>query len=479
MPKYKLKLEKYTLPDAIKKYNDKIRLKESNIQKDEIENKLKELNDKYDKNEVWSDDDKKQKTKLLSKLSKVNNTIYEIKAELNNSTVNFNNANIKELNTNISDISSLINNNKQFNSIIGQQISDLLTSQLKLNDIFETENFKEMLKDIVDEVSKTQNKEVKDKIEEVIQEINDNNNNANENYQTWVAIRDEIKKAIPDNLQNIIKKYGDDIKKINELKTELYNVIFKKDVDNVDENEVDEYSFKVMLLANLYDLVKEELLDKYFNMDSGQFQTAFHFKVEDAYPIIDNIRKWFMSDDDYEKFQKSTFNTKIISNIIISKILSNDFVKNINPVDISKAIDLIKNNIKVYKKGPKKVYISNEPYIPKEKNKTKQDSTVVSQEQNTAKGLSKQSFSGDLDLDEIQFWRSLSSTNINIMNNIIQSLDNIIYNQNRIIELLSKQNISKQNISEKSLQKLGRFKVEKYKPNMSITEFKKLFSKLD
>ena len=120
MPKYKLKLVKYTLPDAIKKYNDKIRLKESNNQKNEIENKLKELNDKYDKNEVWSDEDKKEKTKLLSKLSKVNNTIYEIKAELNNSTVNFNNANIKELNTNISDISSLINNNKQFNSKIGQ-----------------------------------------------------------------------------------------------------------------------------------------------------------------------------------------------------------------------------------------------------------------------------------------------------------------------------------------------------------------------
>ena len=173
-----------------------------------------------------------------------------------------------------------------------------------------------------------------------------------------------------------------------------------------------------------------------------------------------------MSDDDYEEFNKDTFNTKIVSNIITSKILSNDFVKNINPVDISKAIDLIKNNIKVYKKGPKKIYISNEPYIPKEKNKTKQDSkTVVSQEQPQNEN------SAGLDLDEIH--------NMNIMNGIIRSLDNIIYNQNRIIELLSKQSssrdLSKQNYSNSQM-KLGRFKVEKYKPNMSITEFKKLFN---
>ena len=464
MPKYKLQLVKYTLPDAIKKYNDKVRLKESNIKKDEIENKLKELNAKYDKNEVWSDKDKKEKDKLLSKLSKVNNTIYEIKAELNNSTVNFNNANIKELNTNISDISSLINNNKQFNSIIGQQISDLLTSQLKLNDIFETKNFKDMLKDIVEEVSKTQNEEVKNKIQDVIQEVNKNNNTANENYQAWVGIRDEIKKAIPDNLQNIIKKYGDDIKKINELKTELYNIIFKKDVDNVDENEVDDYSFKVMLLANLYDLVNEELLDKYFNLKSTNFQKTFHFKVEDAYPIIDNIRKWFAND--YKEFNKDTFNDVIISDIGISKILSNDFVKNINPVDISKAIDLIKNNIRVYKKGIKNVNISDKSNNLEEENKTKQDSKPeISQKQDIAQGL---------DLDEIH--------NMNIMNGIIKSLDNIIYNQNRIIELLSKQSFSersKQNSLQNTSQKLGRFKVEKYKPNMSITEFKKLFNKDD
>ena len=84
--------------------------------------------------------------------------------------------------------------------------------------------------------------------------------------------------------------------------------------------------------------------------------------------------------------------------------------------------------------------------------------------------------SAGLDLDEIH--------NMNIMNGIIhnmnvvnKSLDNIIYNQNRIIELMSKQSFSEGLSKQSSSQmKLGRFKVEKYKPNMSITEFKKLFN---
>lgn len=442
MPKYKLKLEKYTLPDAIKKYNDKVKLKENNIQKDEISKKLKELEAKYKKDQEWSEEDKAEKNKLLSKLTKVNNAIYEIKAELNNSTVNLNNANIKELNTNISDITSLINNNKQFNSIIGQQISELLSSQLNLNKIFETENFKDMLKDIVEKVNNPQNEEIKNKIEEIIKKV-DNNNTANDNYQDWISIRDEIKEAIPEDLQNIIKKYGDDIKKINELKSTLYNIIFKKDIDNVSENELDDYSFKVMLLSNLYDLVEEELLDKYFNFDPNNIDSKLHIKRDDLYKIINDIREWF-SDDEYNEFSTETFYDKIISNLNHSKILSAEDVKDIKPVDISNAINLIQKHIKVYR-GKDNNYIIDKPSKLKSKKKK-------------GKGL---------DLDEIH--------NMNIMNGIIKSLDNIIYNQNRIIELLSKQNISKQNISEKPLQKLGRFKVEKYKPNMSITEFKKLF----
>ena len=467
MPKYKLKLEKYTLPDAIKKYNDKLRLKETKNQRDDVQKQLKELEDKHkNKTDNLSEEEyEKQRNNLLSKITKFNNAIYEIKAELNNSTVNFNNANIKELNTNISDISSLINNNKQFNSIIGQQITDLLSSQLKLNDIFETKNFKQMLKDIVEEVSKTQNKEVKDKIEEVIQEINDNNNNANENYQAWVSIRDEIKKAIPDNLQNIIKKYGDDINKINELKAELYKMIFKKNIDNVSEEELEEYNYKFLLLSNLYDLVNKNLKDKYIRaIDSGDLSNLnTGFMKNDIYNIINNLRKWF-SADDYKPYSKT--NEILVPNISNNKLLNAAFVKDIEPIDIRNAVDFIKSNDNKDRKFD--IFINEDDYKDlenKKKEKKNKNKRVI--EINSQNEVDNKNKAEGLDLDEIH--------NMNIMNSIIKSLDNIIYNQNRIIELMSKQSfsegLSKQNIP----QKLGRFKVEKYKPNMSITEFKKLF----
>ena len=65
---------------------------------------------------------------------------------------------------------------------------------------------------------------------------------------------------------------------------------------------------------------------------------------------------------------------------------------------------------------------------------------------------------------------------MNIMNDIIDYMDNINETLKEIKESLSKGNPqSKQSSSER--RKLGRFKVEKYNPNMSITEFKKLFDK--
>lgn len=473
MPKYKLQLVKYTLPDAIKKYNDKVKLKENNIQKDEISKKLKELDSKYKKDQEWSEEDKAEKNKLLSKLTKVNNAIYEIKAELNNSTVNLNNANIKELNTNISDISSLINNNKQFNSIIGQQISEILTSQLDLNKIFETENFENMLKDIVEKVSKTQNEEVKNKIEEVLKEINNNNNTANENYQAWLSIRDEIKNAIPEDLPNIIKKYGDYIKKINELKATLYNIIFKKDEDKVSENELEDYDFKVVLLSKLYELVEEELLDKYFNFYPTNIESKLHIKPEDLYKSINNIRKWF-SDDEYNDVANNFYN-KIISNLNHSKILSAEDVKDIDTVDISNAIDLIQSHIKVYRGKDNNNIVNNISDLKSEIQKIIQKKNKKNKSKGLSKDILSQNISEGLDLDEIH--------QLNIMNNIIQSLNDINETLKGIKDLLnnSKQNItqttpqSKQSFSENS-QKLGRFKVEKYKPNMSITEFKKLFN---
>ena len=69
------------------------------------------------------------------------------------------------------------------------------------------------------------------------------------------------------------------------------------------------------------------------------------------------------------------------------------------------------------------------------------------------------------------------------MNNIIQSLNDINETLKGIKDLMSKQSssndLAEQTTSKQNSQKLGRFKVEKYKPNMSITEFKKLFNKDD
>ena len=452
--------QKYTLPDAIKKYNDKIKLRETEAEKDDIENKLKKLNAKYGENDVWSEEDKIEKKELLSKLSKAKNAIYEIKAELINSTVNFNNANIKELNTNISDISSLINNNK-FNSLVGQQISDLLTSQIKLNDIFESKNFKDLLKDIAEKVKEKQKdnknddniKEVENKIDEEIENIDNNpERTVNDNYQAWISFRDEIKNIIPEDLQAIIKKYGDAIKKINKLQTMLYKTIFKKDIDNVSDEELEEYSYKFLLLSNLYDLVKKNLKGKYFRVDKPGKLTGLNtgFTNDDIYEIVNNLRKWF-SKDEYESFNENTLDQMLISNISNDKLLNATFVKDIDPIDIRNAVDFINNDIKRMK------YNENKP------KQQQQKALFINKNENESRENS-----AGLDLDEIH--------NMNIMNNIIKSLDNIIYNQNRIIELLMYQNQSKQSSPQ---MKLGRFKVEKYNPNMSITEFKKLFNKED
>ena len=173
---------------------------------------------------------------------------------------------------------------------------------------------------------------------------------------------------------------------------------------------------------------------------------------EDLFRIVNNLREWFSKEKNDRKFDTKTREDIIISNLSKEKLFDGNFVNDIELEHIKEAINFLNNSVI--------------PNLDKFIQKVKKEE-------------SKDDVGEGLDLDEIH--------NMNIMNNIIKSLDNIIYNQNRIIELLSKQsfsnNLSKQNISENppqskqsfSERKLGRFKVEKYKPNMSITEFKKLF----
>ena len=105
-------------------------------------------------------------------------------------------------------------------------------------------------------------------------------------------------------------------------------------------------------------------------------------------------------------------------------------------------------------------------YIPKSVRKElkigEYDETKTATKKKTVKKNKK---GKGLDLDEIQ--------EMNVMNNIIDYMNNINETLKEIKKSLSNQNSqSKQNPP----QKLGRFKVEKYNPNMSITEFKKLFN---
>lgn len=489
MVKYLLNTsQKYTLPAAIKKYNDRIKLRETEAEKEETENKLKKLRAKYKEGDIWSEDDKIEKEELLSKLTKAKNAIYEINAELNNSTVNFNNANIKELNTKISDISSLINNNK-FNSMIGQQISELLTSQIELNNIFESPNFKNLLEDIAKKVKEKQKdnkndnniKEVGNKINEKIEDINNNpERTPNENYEDWKDMRDDIKNVIPEDLRIIIKKYGDNIKKINELKAMLFKTIFKRDIGSVSDEELEEYSYKFLLLSNLYDLVEKNLKGKYFNVvDSGNL-TGLNtgFTNDDIYKIISNLRKWF-SEGEYEPFNENTLNQILVPNISNNKLFNAAFVNDIDPVDIREAIDLINNNIKRMKDNENKtkqyqqksLFANEDEYQKLEKKREEKKKKKENKNKNNVNNIDNNNDnnnenSAGLDLDEIH--------QLNVMNSIIKSLNDI----NETLKGI-KESLSKQNFKVLNSQKLGRFKVEKYNPNMSITEFKKLFNKED
>ena len=256
-------------------------------------------------------------------------------------------------------------------------------------------------------------------------------------------------------------------------------MIFKKDADKVSEEELEEYNYKFLLLSNLYDLVNKNLKDKYIRaIDSGDLSNLnTGFMKNDIYNIINNLRKWF-SADDYKPYSKT--NEILVPNISNDKLLNAAFVKDIKPIDIRNAVDFIKSNDSKDRKFD--IFINEKDYKDlenKKKNKNKRVIEIDTQnevdnknELNENKSTQNENSAG-LDLDEIH--------NMNIMNGIIKSLDNIIYNQNRIIELLSKQSLSKQNTPQSkqsfSKRKLGRFKVEKYNPNMSITEFKKLFDK--
>ena len=461
MPKYKLKLEKYTLPDAVKKFYNQEKLSQAKTERDKVRIQIEEIDNKIEsiRNDQTKDSKvkmeeirklKKDKEELNEKISSLNKSIYNINAELYDSTVNFNNANISELKANISDISSVVNNSEYLNEKISEKIASILKSNVSLNDIFKTDNFKQMLSNIIKEVNEYDKE--RDEYKNIVKALENvkDGNSENDNMEIWKDIRDDVKTLVP-NFKVMINNVANDINEINDMRDKLIKLMFKEKTVNM--NDINEYGIKLILLIGLYELVEKYLIDRTL---SDTISKNSHYKnigigAEDLHKIVNNLRKWF-SNENYRDYNKQNIRDIIITNITKEKLLDGDFVKDIKLEDIKQAIDFLNINV-----------IPNEnKFIQKEESKDNPD--------NVGKGL---------DLDEIQLWRSLSSTNINIMNNIIQSLNDINETLKGIKDLMSKQSLSKdlakQNISENQSQKLGRFKVEKYKPNMSITEFKKLF----
>ena len=461
MPKYKLKLEKYTLPDAVKKFYNQEKLSQAKSERDKVRIQIEEIDNKIEsiRNDQAKDPKvkaaeirelKKEKEGLNEKISSLNKSIYNINAELYDSTVNFNNANINELKADISDISSVVNNSEYLNEKISEKIANILKSNVSLNDIFKTDNFRQMLANIIKEVNEYDKE--RDEYKNIVKALEDvkDNNSENDNMEIWKAIRDDVKLLVP-NFKVMISNVTNDINEINDMRDKLIKLMFKKDTVNM--NDINDYSFKIILLIGLYKLVEEYLDGKALSSqitDKSNF-TNIDIGAKKLYKIVNNLRKWF-SKEEYDRDYGSDKNKKgkkgnddiIITNLSKEKLFDGNFVNDIELDHIKEAIDFLNNSV-----------IPNpDKFIQKVKKEESKD--------NVGEGL---------DLDEIH--------NINIMNNIIQSLNDINETLKGIKDLLSKQSSSKdlaeQLSSKQNPQKLGRFKVEKYKPNMSITEFKKLF----
>lgn len=450
MPKYKLKLEKYTLPDAVKKFYNQEKLSQAKSERDKVRIQIEDIDKQIEetRSNVNMDSNektlkirklKKDKEELNEKISSLNKSIYNINAELYDSTVNFNNANISELKANISDISSVVNNSEYLNEKISEKIANMLKSNVSLNDIFKTDNFRQMLTNIINEVNEYDKE--RDEYKNIVKALEDvkDGNSENDNMDIWKAIRDDVKILVP-NFKVMISNITNDINEINDMRDKLIKLMFKEKTVNMDD--INDYSFKIILLLGLYNLVEGYLDGKALSpqITNSSNYTNIDVNKDTLFRIVNNLRDWFSKEKNDRKFGTKTREDIIITNLSKEKLFDGKFVNGIELKHIKEAIDFLNNSV-----------IPNlDKFIQKVKKEESKDNP-----DNVGEGL---------DLDEIH--------NINIMNNIIQSLNDINETLKGIKDLLN--NSKQNNISER---KLGRFKVEKYKPNMSITEFKKLFNK--
>ena len=482
MVKYTYKTVAYVLPESVKKINNDIRLNRALSEKEQIKrdiaNKDEEINNATGSKKRQLE---RERDELTNKLTKIENSIFNIKADLYGSTVNFSNNNIQQLSANINDISSFIKGNPNFNENITKNISEILSNQIDVKNIFDGVNFKKMLQDILDktdEASKNNYIDKFNKIKAVIESIKADSD-SEKNKQLWNDIKNDIKDLIPaDKLEEVLEDKQKQIEDLKIMKRGLNKLFFDKDEEDADLKELKDFNKKSNLLKDLYDNLKnsgivnkvlqrraqdkENKGYKIINIeDNGNIKKFFSInslKKDDITEAINNMRKWFTNDaPDFKEIKDSKLFTTI-KDFFDYNLLRKDNLEKIEEEDIEKANIVLKSILNYYDND----FFKNETQT----NNSEENET----DQNVSQGLSRrQCISKGLDLDEIH--------NMNVMNGIIKSLDNIIYNQNRIIELMTKRSFSEGLLKQNTPQKLGRFKVEKYNPNMSITEFKKLFDK--
>lgn len=475
MVKYTYKTVTYVLPESIKKINNDVRLQNAKGKKEDIKrelaNKEQEIN-----NAIGSEKKRleRERDQLRNELKSVNNTIFDIKADLYGSTVNFNNSNIRNLSANINDIKSVINDTSKLNDDIVKKISEILANQINVNNIFEQDNFQDFLESIKNEVDpgkKFNYPEEFDKLSKALEQFKNSLKTSEENSEIWKSIKTSVENLIPtEKLENIINNYTEKINDIISLKTNLAKRIFDKNIDDVSDKDLNSYIKNFNLLNDLFNKA-EPVIN---NRELGDLANSHINKKlaistqEDFIRPLNNLRNWFSEDNNVDKGILKNSKEFFISNMNTKK-LWNKNIKNINP-DIIKEADLLIESI-IHYDGTNS---SSNRY--KDKNKSK---PVISQEQNIIQDVSENENENEdtpksqgLDLDEIQ--------HMNIMNSIINCLIDINETLKGIKESIRQRQDSPEDLKQSSSQmKLGRFKVEKYNPNMSITEFKKLFNKED
>lgn len=416
MTKLKYKLITYKTPEAIEKYNKQIKLEEEIKRK---ETSAKELED-IEKRLVLNPNDTSllgQRDELRDIISEINNSIINIKSDLYNSTVNFHNSNINQLTAQINDISKIIDGNKKFSDDLAKGVSEILSNQLTLNDIFKADNFKDLLTDIYKGMSTEFSKEVQEKINKIISEIN-LSESVEEIKNKWKELKDVLPET--DKIKDILDEYTSKINDYNMYKENLMKKIFKKEVKS---EELNEYIQKFNLLYDAYGLAKEILENKYLQIDSNKLKSQLHISTEELKFLVNNLRKWFSKDPVVLKeVTKTTIKDPLISDMMLDNLDNADFVFSINLNDILNTLRLLEN-----------IKIAN----------------------------------GDLKYINSNVLKESLSAGLENNDRIEKKLDTII---DLLQKLLIRSSPSDRIFS-------GKFDYEKYNPNMSITDFKKLFNK--